>query len=440
MDHCTCGPGGRWCARADALFDVPGMHIVGVARDAAGRLVLTVETNQASMGCPSCGVVAIGHGRRAHTAHDAPCFGTPALIVWRKRVWRCPDPGCPRVTFAETHPLIAPRARLTNRAVAWATDALTHDDTTVSALARHLGVDWHTLWDAVEAEATARIDQPARLTGVRTLGVDEHVWRPSRHGMGRSVTAMVDLTRDEHGCMHARLLDVVPGRSGTAYARWLADQPEQFTAQVTQAALDPFRGYANAIRDQLPDAVAVLDAFHVVRLGTQVLDEVRRRVQQDTLGHRGHTHDPLYRIRGLLRHGVEHLSDRQIARLEAGLQAGDPGWEATIAWHCYQQLRSIYHAPTPAAGRRIAEQVIASFPTCPIPEVARLGRTLRAWRSQVLAYFITNGVSNGGTEAINLIIEKTRRLAHGFRTFAHYRLRILLAASGTRPYRSPAHG
>ena len=48
---------------------------------------------------------------------------------------------------------------------------------------------------------------------------------------------------------------------------------------------------------------------------------------------------------------------------------------------------------------------------CPIPEVARLGRTLRAWRAQVLAYFDTSGVFNGGTEAINLIIEKVRRLA-----------------------------
>jgi Transposase len=51
---------------------------------------------------------------------------------------------------------------------------------------------------------------------------------------------------------------------------------------------------------------------------------------------------------------------------------------------------------------------------------ARLGRTLRAWRSQVLAYFDTSGFSNGGTEAINLIIEKVRRLAHGFKNFDHY--------------------
>ncbi len=249
---------------------------------------------------------------------------------------------------------------------------------------------------------------------------------------------MVDLTRDQDGNVRARLLDVVPGRSGTAYSRWLAAQPEGFTATVEHAALDLFRGYANAIRDELPDAVAVLDAFHVVKLGTACVDQVRRRVQQDTLGHRGHKNDPLYKIRGLLRHGAEHLSARQVARLEAALEAGDPGWEVTIAWGCYQRLRSIYHARTAAAGKKTAEDVIATLHTCPIPEVARLGRTLRTWRQQVLAYFDTDGVSNGGTEAINLIIEKTRRLAHGFRTFAHYRLRILLAASGNRPWR-PNH-
>lgn len=438
MSESRCGDGARWCARADELFDAPGLHVLEVDHDDGGRLVVTVESDEVLTGCRRCGVVAVGHGRREHLVHDAPSFGTSVLIRWRKRVWRCPDDGCPVVTFSETHPLIAPRTKLTTRAVTWATDALAHDDTTVAALARHLGVDWHTCWDAIENEAQRRLADPGRLDGVVTLGVDEHIWKPSHHGGDRAVTSMVDLTRDCDGRVRARLLDVVPGRSGTAYAKWLAAQPEGFTATVEHAALDPFRGYANAIRDELPDAVAVLDAFHVVKLGTQVIDEVRRRVQQDTLGHRGHKDDPLYKIRGLLRHGAEHLSARQIARLEAALEAGDPGWEVTIAWGCYQRLRAIYHQRTPAAGKALAAEIIATLHTCPIPEVARLGRTLRAWRQQVLAYFDTDGVSNGGTEAINLIIEKTRRLAHGFRTFAHYRLRILLAASGNRPWR-PNH-
>jgi hypothetical protein len=66
----------------------------------------------------------------------------------------------------------------------------------------------------------------------------------------------------------------------------------------------------NAIHDNLPDVVAVLDAFDVVRLGVQVVDEVWHRVQQHILGLHGHKHDPLYKIRGLLRHGLEHLTDK----------------------------------------------------------------------------------------------------------------------------------
>jgi transposase len=434
-----CGSGARWCARADAIFDVPDMHVLNVEIDDQQRLVLTIESGQLEGACPACGVLAVGHGRRVRILHDAPCFGRITVLRWLVRMWRCGEPLCPTTTFTESHDLAPPRMVLTSRAVAWATNALSYDDTTVSALARHLGVDWHTCWDAIEVEAKARTSNPDRLKGVKTLGVDEHIWRPSRIGVDRAVTIIVDLTRDQAGCLHARLLDAVVGRSGNVYKAWLKAQPDGFIDGVEQAALDPFRGYANAIHDSLPDAVAVLDAFHVVRLGTQVVDEVRRRVQQDTLGHRGHKDDPLYKIRGLLRHGVEHLTERQQAKISACLDAGDPTAEVNVAWQCYQQLRSIYHA-APAKGREIAIKVLDSFHTCPIPEVARLGRTLRAWKTQILAYFDTHGVSNGGTEAINLIIEKVRRLAHGFKDFDHYRLRIMLAADGRRPYRTrPNH-
>jgi len=417
------------------MFGVPGVRVLAAQPEPDG-LCLTVETDQAVAGCRSCGVLAVAHGRREQLLHDAPFGHRRVRVRWRKRVWRCREPPCPTGTFTEIHELAVPRAVLTGRAVMWATDALADDDTTVAALARRLGVDWHTLWEAVKVEAQRRLADPARLAGISALGVDEHVWRPGRFGAGRDVTGMVDLSRDQHGKVRARLLDLVPGRSGPAYRAWLDARDEAFRAGVRQAALDPFRGYANALRDSLSDAVQVLDAFHVVKLGTQVVDEVRRRVQQEQLGRRGHKHDPLYRIRGLLRHGAEHLTDRQQRRLAAGLHAGDPHGQVELAWACYQQLRQIYSGLQPAGVRRaLAEKVIAGFPSCPIPEVARLGRTLRSWRAQVLAYFDTHGLSNGGTEAINGLIEKARRLAHGYRNFTNYRLRMLLAAGGQRPYR-----
>ena len=63
----------------------------------------------------------------------------------------------------------------------------------------------------------------------------------------------------------------------------------------------PSRDSKNAIDDQLQDTTSVLDAFHIVKLAGDAPGEVRRRVQQDTTGHRGRKSDPLYQIRNLLR-------------------------------------------------------------------------------------------------------------------------------------------
>ncbi|MET4096680.1 transposase family protein [Arthrobacter sp. UYCu712] len=110
---------GRWCTRADALLGVEGIHVNSVTTSGTG-LVLGVETGEDVTGCPDCGVVAVGHGRRQVRLHDIPCFGGPVRLLWAKRLWRCPDPGCPRTTFTEEHPLAGPRAKLTARAVSWA--------------------------------------------------------------------------------------------------------------------------------------------------------------------------------------------------------------------------------------------------------------------------------------------------------------------------------
>jgi transposase len=226
------------------------------------------------------------------------------------------------------------------------------------------------------------------------------------------------------------LLDLVPGRSAAVYRDWLTARGEAFCQNVEVATLDPFHGYKNAIDDALEDATAVLDAFHVVKLGTQAVDEVRRRVQQEILGHRGRKNDPLYGIRTILRAGAEHLTDRQQARLRRAIEADQRHDEVFVAWQCAQRLHSVYHQKSPAEGQRIATKIIASFPTCPIPEIARLGRTLKQWRKAFLAYFDTGGASNGGTEAVNGLIELHRRIARGFRNRHNYRLRMLLIAGG----------
>jgi transposase len=405
------------------MLGVDGFHVTTARRNTA-MVVLTVETDQQTVGCPVCGVVARSRGRRELRLVDAPWGARRVVVVWRKRVWRCEDPDCPGRQFSECDDRLAePGTHLTRRAVDWAVTQMRRENATPQGLARQFGMDWHTVWRVVKRRLETFDADPGRFADVDVLGVDEHVWHHvSEKKRGpRMFTGMVNLTG-----RHARLLDLVPGRSGTVYAGWLDQRGLTFRRGVKIAALDPFRGYKNAIDDKLDDARAVLDAFHIVKLGFEALDEVRRRVQQDTLGHRGRKGDPLYGIRRVLSTGHERLSARQQARLADGLALGDPNDEVLIAWQVAQQLRDAYIALDRGEGMRSALRLVRILPGRPIPEIARLGKTLRQWKPEYLAYWSTDGVSNGGTEAVNNLIELARRVARGFTNPNNYRLRMLL--------------
>ena len=108
-----------------------------------------------------------------------------------------------------------------------------------------------------------------------------------------------------------------------------------------------------------------------------------------------------------------------------------------VAYRCAQQVRDVFHQDTPAHGQRLAAHLIESLPACPIPEIARLGRTLRKWKDAFLAYFDTGGASNGPTEAINGHLEHLRGSALRFRNITHYITRCLLETGGFRPQLHP---
>ncbi len=434
---CTpcCHAHDAYCDRCDLLVGLPGLHVIGVERDPGG-LQITVESRLTVMGCPSCGVVAGSPRPTDGPLGRHPLLRSPAdaWLWWRKRTWECVEPSCPVGVFTEQDERIAkPRAMLTTRACRWAIEQVRREHASIAGLARQLGTTWRTVWTSIEPILTRAAADESRFAGVTTLGVDEHLWHhvDTRKRGPKELTGMVDLTRDKDGRVHARLLDLVPGRSGTVYKTWLDQRGKTFKARVEVATLDPFRGYKNAIDDKLADATAVLDAFHVVALAGHAVDEVRRRVQQETLGHRGRSGDPLYGIRNILRCAAERLTDKQQARLAAAIAADERHDAVHVAWQCAQQVRAAYAHPEDLAegppDRRAGRR---RLPHCPIPEIARLGRTFKQWKDAFLAYFDTGRASNGGTEAVNGLIELHRRIARGFRNRDNYRLRMLLIGGG----------
>ena len=273
-------------------LDELGLVVIG-QRLEPDRAVLACRVVEPDRWCRRCGVRRVAAGQRDPpvgaravrvATDDAAGHGAPLPVLrLRARVAAGHQPGGRAAGQA-----VAPRAAVGAGGV-WC------QHLTVARIAEALAVSWNTANDAVLAEGRrVLINDPARFDGVKVIGVDEHVWRHTRRG-DKYVTVIIDLTPIRDGTGPARLLDMVEGRSKQAFKTWLAARDQACRDAVEVVAMDGFTGFKTATAEELPDAVAVMDPFHVVRLAGDALDHCRRRVQQEMHGHRGRTGDPLYR-------------------------------------------------------------------------------------------------------------------------------------------------
>ncbi|MCQ3808811.1 MAG: transposase, partial [Acidimicrobiia bacterium] len=187
----------------------------------------------------------------------------------------------------------------------------------------------------------------------------------------------------------------------------------------------PYRATFNTA---LRYAKQVADPFHVVKLANKALDDVRRRVQNETLGHRGRKDDPLYRARKLLVSASERITPNGQVRLRGLLEAGDRYGEVRNAWQAKETLREIYDITNPKVGAQTVNQLAEDFQDPWLPEETnRLSRTLWSWRTQISNWHKAK-VTNAATETANNLAKRVKRGAFGFTNFANYRIRTLLYA------------
>ena len=422
-----------------ARLDDLGLEVVG-QRLEPDRAVLACRVVADDGWCRRCGCEGAARDTVTRALAHEPLGWRPTTLLVTVRRYRCT--GCGHVWRQDTSLAAEPRAKLSRGALRWALVAIVCQHLTVARVAEALAVSWDTANAAVLAEGRrVLIDDPHRFDGVKVLGVDEHCWRHTRRG-DKYVTVIIDLTPVREGTGPARLLDMVEGRSKQVFKQWLADRPADWRAGLEVVAMDGFSGFKTATAEELPDAVAVMDPFHVVRLAGDAMDECRRRVQQDTCGHRGRKGDPLYSARRTLHTGAELLTDKQTQRIEA-LFDSEQHVEVEATWGVYQRMITAYRETDRTRGRRLMYQLIESLShgvPAALSELRKLGRTLKRRAADVLAYFDRPGTSNGPTEAINGRLEHLRGSALGFRNLTNYIARSLLEAGGFRPHLHPGFG
>jgi transposase len=405
-----------------ALVGLKGVRVVHYRR--SGRDVeLMIEQVIDQVQCSLCGGRARVKERPIVRYVDLPVYATPMRLAWRKHRMHCPAPSCPKKSFVVgDHRIAATGCLLTTRAAKWAT-AQVGGGRTVAEVAAELDCDWHTINDTVTVYGQALLAADRRRLNTTTaIGLDETSFvRLGQYKQTTYATTVADVENHQ-------IIDILPSRSYVDVAAFIDQQSPAWKARIAFGALDMSATYAAVYTVMLPKVTQVIDAFHVIRLANRALDAVRRRVQNETTGHRGRRGDPLYRARRVLLMGEERLDPAATARLASLLELGDPGAEVAIAYRIKERLRDFYQQPDPTQAHQILNDLRhhCQQPAMP-PEIGKLGRTLNRWFTKIMNYHLAR-VSNGPTEALNNLIKRIKRIGFGFRNFDNYRIRVLLYA------------
>jgi transposase len=247
-------PGKLQTLMTELLPPTRGIRLLEVdVEDASVRLQLTTTAPTAA--CPCCAVSSSSiHSRYQRHLTDLPWGTCTVRIQLRVRQFVCQNPRCERRIFTEPLPeLVAAYARKTRRLI-------TVLRTIGVALGGNAGARLATRLRLPTSPATllrlvrtAPVPHPSALQAV---GVDEWAWRRG-HRYG---TILVNLA--DH-----RIVDLLPDRSATSVAAWLAQHPT-----ITVVCRDRSDLYADGIRRGAPAAVQVVDRCPLVQNLRQALE------------------------------------------------------------------------------------------------------------------------------------------------------------------------
>ena len=383
-----------------------GVRVLEVLVDSVDRLEVEVESAREWSRCPHCGFrCSKVWDRRAKRIRDLGVSGRRTTLVWRRRRFWC---GNCEERHLEEHAQF--QAGLTRRFAR----RLVKDARVMSirAVARHHGVRWHRIMRLVR-DHSERVAKRRRARPARVLLVDETSIR-RRH---RYVTVVA--------CGDSgKVLAMIPGRTKGSLARFFRDQGAWWCEQVEIVVSDGSRSYQAAIAQYLPDALHVLDRFHVARWFTEGLTLVRRELQRRPPDQRPPTFEPdLFRARFTLLRRADHLTEAHQAHLDRLFDAHP---RLRTAWDALQELYQIYEADDLDAANEALGRFADLYATGQIPEYRDIVDTIIAWGEEILAYHSSRRASNGPIEGINNLLQVLRRVAHGFTNYDNYAARGVL--------------
>lgn len=320
------------------------------------------------------------------------------LQLGKQKVWlryalrrvKCPQHG----VHAELVPWAAAGARFTRRAeelIAYLAQQMSK-----TAVCKLVGIDWRTVGAVVERIIGERLD-PARLDGLAVIGVDELSFR-RRHNY---VTVVVDHLRK-------RVVWVGEGKSSETLAKFFAALGPERAKALTHVTMDLSSAYRAAVTEYAPQAELVFDRFHIQRLASDAVDEVRRSEVRGLAGTAAGKR--LKHSRWALLKNPWNLNAAQETKL-ADLQRSNR--KLYRAYLLKESLAAILDRRQPNVARRELGTWCGWAAHSRLKPFVKLAGTIKRFTDGIIAY-VRTGLSNGPTEGLNNKTRLITRRAYGF--------------------------
>ncbi len=379
-----------------------GIHHVH-SRFEEGRTIFRIAQDPTTLACSACGSRKVRKKGTVFRRFMTLPIGLRATIIefaiQRVSCLVCGTTRQVKVDFAE------PGRRYTKRFERYVLDLSKH--MTMTDVARHLGIDWHTVKEIQKTHLRRRFSQPS-LKGLKRIAVDEISIGHGHHYL----TVVLDLDT-------GAVVFVGEGKGADALEPFWK-RLKSSRARIQAVAMDMSQAYITAVTTHLPDSTIVFDHFHVIKLFNEKLTDLRRDLYREAtdLLHK----NILKGTRWLLLKNPENLDDdrNERARLEEALSLNKP---LATAYYMKEDLRLLWSLPDKAAAEAHLDDWIARAVSSGIRMLKDFANTLRAHRRGILAYY-DHRISTGPLEGTNNRIKTLQRQAYGFRDRAFFILRI----------------
>lgn len=364
-----------------------------------GNLEAFIEMPVKEHCCPHCGYTTTYiKDYRLQKVKDLSLAGKPLNVTIRKRRYICKN--C-NSTFTEDNPYIKRYCHFPQR---FYLEALkeTSDLQSFSAIARRMGASVTSIIRWFDNINYPKAELPS------CIAIDEF---KGNAGGEKFQCNLADPVKH-------KIIDILPNRDSEDLYKHFLEYPYEKRAKVKKVVMDLSTLFRSVAKKIFPEAKIIADKFHVIRVVTNSLENVRKRIQKEF-------HDAkrkwFKRSRQLLLKPEYKLTDEGKIELNRMLNSSR---ELEKAWVLKELFYEIFRKETRPEAKKELGNWLSLADELSIPEFQHCITTFTNWRTEI-ANIVGETISNGFIEGSNNKIKVLKRISFGVQNFERFRNRIL---------------